>query len=154
MHIGHLLMLLGGAWILQYVFTWLQLQHYRRTMRTLVTEYRGRTDYYMFSGVCRKAMGRGAIVIAIIDSNQVILRCEALCGVSVFAKFSPLDGYAGRSLSDVGKETDEVLQRKRGVSSQQKSLAKALQMIVLNAERSAKEKMRTVDRKIRPRRAI
>ncbi|MFB5189451.1 transcriptional regulator GutM [Alicyclobacillus fastidiosus] len=154
MHPGNLIILVGSAWILQYVFTWFQLQHYRKTMRTLVQAYKGREDYSLFSGVCRKALGKGAIVIAIVDSNEVIHRCEVLSGMSVFAKFKPLDGYVGRSLTDIGTETREIISRKRSVSSQKKSLAKALLMVVENAQRSNEEKRRQVSRRARVRKVM
>ncbi len=154
MHTGNLIILVGSAWILQYILTWFQLQHYRKTMRKLVIAYQGQAQYALFSGVCRKALGRGAIVIAIIDQHEVVHRCEVLSGISVFAKFKPFPGQVGKMLGEIGQEANHILVQKRGVSARQKSQAKALLMIVENAQRSYAEKRHQAGHGLRTQKAI
>lgn len=128
--------LIGAAWVLQYALTWLQIRHYRNQMRQMVTEYDNTQGYSLFSGVARKAAGSGAIVLLVVDRQLRVRECRVLSGVSVFAKFKPETRYNGKRVGEVIAAADEILAKKRKVSSREQSLARALKMAAENAVRS------------------
>ncbi len=131
-----LISLVGLAWLLQFALTWFQIRHYRAMMRKMVTEHQDSEGFYLFSGVARKAMGSGAIVLIIVDSQSVVRNCQVLSGLTVFAKFKPHFGYVGMRLEKVIEIADVTLSKKRGLSSRKQSMAKAFQMAAENATRS------------------
>ncbi|MDQ0191201.1 transcriptional regulator [Alicyclobacillus cycloheptanicus] len=130
--------LIGAAWLLQFALTWLQIRHYRGKMRDLVHKYQHAEGFSLFSGVARKALGSGAIVLIIVDQQQTIGECQVLTGISVFAKFKEEPAYAGMRVREAIERAERDLQRKRRISARQQSIAKALKMAAENAVRAAK----------------
>ncbi|GMA50861.1 hypothetical protein GCM10025857_22180 [Alicyclobacillus contaminans] len=123
------------AWLLQYALTWLQIRHYRRAMKQLVERYRQREGYYLFSGIARKALGSGAIVLMIVDDTGRIQHVQALVGFTVLAKFSPHAEHEGRTVEEVMQWAETTLQQRRRLSSRRQSLARAFRMAAENALR-------------------
>lgn len=131
-----LVSIVAFAWLLQYGLTWLQIRHYRAAMRKLVQEYRNTEGYYLFSGIARKALGSGAIVLVIVDNERIIRYGQVLTGFTVFARFKPHTEYIGHRIEEVLKESEATLRQKRHVSSKRQSLARAFKMASENALRS------------------
>jgi glucitol operon activator protein len=137
------LFVIGTAWLLQYALTLLQIRHYRRMMRKLVGDYRNSDGYYLFSGVARKALGSGAIVLMVVDDQSTIRNCQVLTGISVFAKFKPFPEYQGMQLGEVLQTSKHVLEQKRHLSSRKQSMARAFRMASENAMHSIANKVAT-----------
>ena len=133
MHALTLISVVALAWIAQFGLTLLQIRHYRSAMRRLLHEYRNQDGFYLFSGVARKAMGSGAIVLMVIDDEYLVRTCQVLTGISVFAKFRPYPHYEGSHIAEILAESEETLKQKQRVSSKRQSLAKAFRMATENA---------------------
>ncbi|UOF90390.1 transcriptional regulator GutM [Fodinisporobacter ferrooxydans] len=137
-----LISIVALAWLVQYAFTMVQIRHYRAAMKALIDEFRGVNGFHLFSGISRKALGSGAIVLLIVDEEYQIRKCQILSGMSVFARFQPFTKYEGKHIQEILKETESTIHAKRKVSAKQKSLAKAFHMAVENAIRSISERQK------------
>ncbi|MHB1627075.1 MAG: transcriptional regulator GutM [Bacilli bacterium] len=140
MHALTLISVVALAWVLQYGLTLLQIRHYRFAMRQLLNDYRNQDGFYLFSGIARKAVGSGAIVLMIVDDEFVIHRCQVLTGISVFAKFRSFSETEGMHAADILAEAEKTLKQKRRLASKRQSLARAMRMAAENAIRSIGEK--------------
>ncbi|WP_162142471.1 transcriptional regulator GutM [Aneurinibacillus terranovensis] len=124
----------AAAWLLQYAFTLIQIRHYRSAMKELVDQYRGLDGFHLFSGISRKALGSGAIVLLIVDDDYRIHNCKVLSGISVFTRFKPFTKCEGQHVAEVLAEAYKTVKNRRArVSAKSKSLAKAFQMASENA---------------------
>jgi glucitol operon activator protein len=124
------------AWLLQYALTWLQIRHYRAAIKQLVVRYRQAEGHYLFTGIARKALGSGAIVLIIVDDNHIIQHVQVLTGFTVFAKFKRYLDYEGMRLEEVLRIAEVTLQQRRRLSSKSQSLARAFKMATENSLRS------------------
>ncbi len=136
MHAFQWIIVIGSAWLLQFILTWFQIRHYRVMMRKLVAQYQSSDGFYLFSGVSRKALGSGAIVLIVVDQQMRIQNCQVLAGVSVFAKFELHPDYLGVQVNEVMRIAKMTLEQKRRLSSKKQSIARAFQMAAENATRS------------------
>lgn len=139
MHVSSLIFVVGGAWLLQFALTFLQIRHYRTAMRGLVNQYRNADGFYLFSGVARKALGSGAIALVVVNENVVIENCQILSGITVFAKFTGASEYVGMPIDQAIKLSDLTLQKKSHLPSKKQSIARAIKMACENAMRSHNE---------------
>lgn len=136
MHLSAIILLIAVAWILQFALTWFQIRHYRVKMKELFQQYKNSEGYYLFSGVSRKALGSGAIVLLVINYHGIIENAQVLAGMSVFAKFKVAPEYIGKQVDHVLRESKIKLEGKNKLSSKSQSVAKASQMATENALRS------------------
>ncbi len=115
------LLLLAFVWMLQSVGTWLQMRHYREVMGSIERRW---TDGYMGVGNARASLGRGIILILVVAPDDTIRDLFVMQGRSVFAKFSRLDEYEGRSVASL--LADEAFTGMRG---RKQALEQAAQQI-------------------------
>jgi glucitol operon activator protein len=143
MHAFEWIFVIGTAWLLQFALTLLQIRHYRAMMQKLVGAYRNTDGYYLFSGVARKALGSGAIVLIVVDEQSRIQNCQVLTGISVFAKFKSYPEYLGMHLAEILDSAKLTLEKKRRISSKKQSMARAFQMAAENATYSLANRVAT-----------
>jgi glucitol operon activator protein len=136
----------AAAFLLQFGLTILQIRHYRSAMRELVNEYRGLDGFHLFSGISRKALGAGAIVLFIVDEQYQVRKCQLLSGYSVFSRFKSFKKYEGHHIGEVLAEAHEIMaNRKNG--GKKRSLAQAFHMASENAMKSlSARKLQTADK--------
>lgn len=89
---------LAAAWGLQALLAYRQIADYRRTLREL---YGSRADGYLGVGVQRRRLGAGAVVLLLADPSGCVVDGRVLSGVSVLARFRPLDDWNGHAAVDV-----------------------------------------------------
>jgi DNA-binding transcriptional regulator of glucitol operon len=123
------------ALLLQYGLTILQIRHYRSAMKELVDEYRGLDGFHLYSGISRKALGAGAIVLLIVDEQYQVRKCQLLSGYSVFSRFKPFLKYEGCHIGEVLAEAHETIGNRKN-AGKKKSLAQAFHMASENAIKS------------------
>ena len=89
------LMALVGAWALQAVGTFYQMRHYRTVMGDVSARW---SDGFVGAGNAKSTLGRGVILLLVVDSELIVRRLSIMQGRSVFAKFRPFPGAEGHSL--------------------------------------------------------
>ncbi|MBW4034756.1 MAG: transcriptional regulator [Proteobacteria bacterium] len=85
-------------WILQIAGTAWQMRHYKRVLGRISTRFR---DGFAGVGNARGRIGKGIILILVIDADDVVREALAMRGRTVFAKFRPVDDLVGTSLGDL-----------------------------------------------------
>ena len=86
------------AWALQAYGVWRQTQHYQGVFKEL---RRGWSDGMLGVGAAPAKLGRGAIVMVVVDPSGTVRTVRVMQGRSVFAKFKARDDLNGLSLSDL-----------------------------------------------------
>lgn len=100
-------MILCFLLVVQYVFTFIQVRYYRKSMNGIVSTYRGKEGYYLFSGTERRKFRPGAIAMIVVDSNYIIQECHVVNGFSVLSKFKEMSKYKGQHIGTVLDELQE-----------------------------------------------
>ena len=90
-----LLMVLVAAWALQAVGTYIQMRHYRFVMGDVSARW---SDGYVGVGNAKSTLGRGVILLLVVDLNGIVRRLSVMQGRSVFATFKPVSEFEGSTL--------------------------------------------------------
>lgn len=94
--------------LLQYGLTFLQIKHYRNTLRNLREMYHDQHGWLLCSGHSRRLFRKGALVFLVVDAGGRVKDCRALVGRSVFSQFRPAPEWNGRHVLDLLSETHEI----------------------------------------------
>ncbi len=86
------------AWALQAYGVWRQTQHYQGVFKEL---RKGWSDGMLGVGAAPAKLGRGAIVMVVVDPSQIVRTVRVMQGRSVFAKFKARDDLNGLSLTEL-----------------------------------------------------
>ncbi len=86
-----------AMWILSWVFTTIQVRHYRQFINELRRSLHGG---YISSGVVRSTFRRGCVVVMAVDSAGSIVSAYAMEGRSTFAQFRPYEKPVGRAFTE------------------------------------------------------
>lgn len=98
----------AGVWVLQIVMTQIQARHYRVTFQ----EIRNVTHAgYLGVGVHKPRWGVGSVVILVTNQERVVLKAAHMTGVTVFARFKPMDALVGKPLETLQKKGDQPLDK-------------------------------------------
>jgi len=89
------LIALAVVWVLQAVGTWVQMRHYRQVMSGVAERW---ADGFVGAGNARGRLGKGVIVVLVVDGGDVIRQLLAMEGRSVLAKFQPITAFDGKPL--------------------------------------------------------
>ncbi|MGK4096903.1 transcriptional regulator GutM [Bacillus altitudinis] len=120
--------------IVQYGLSFIQIKYYRKSMDSLIDDYKGKQCYHLFSGMERRKFGPGAIALIIVDESYIIQKCHVLGGVSILSKFKELPSYEGKHVGAVLDEHHMMKQtlkkRKRGPAVMQALSMAAEQALV------------------------
>ncbi len=110
----YIAVVLGSMYFFQIVFGVMQIKNFTKAYNPL--KKRGRVAIGKVNGAFRA----GAIVMFAIDEKGYILEGQTMVGVTIFAKFKPLNNFNGK---DIGLLHEENLAR----------LNKPLRRAILNA---------------------
>ncbi|KPN13554.1 transcriptional regulator [Bacillus australimaris] len=120
--------------VVQYGLSFIQIKYYRKSMDSLIDDYKGKQGYHLFSGMERRKFGPGAIALIIVDESYIIQKCHVLGGVSILSKFKELPSYEGKHVGTVLDEHHMMKQalkkRKRGSAVMQALSMAAEQALV------------------------
>ncbi|MFB0635495.1 transcriptional regulator GutM [Bacillus rugosus] len=100
--------------VVQYVFTFIQVRYYRKSMSEIVSTYRERKGYYLFSGTERRMFRPGAIAMIVVDRNYIIQECHVVNGFSVLSKFKEISKYKEQHIGTVLADLQECNTNQKG----------------------------------------
>ena len=86
------------AWALQAYGVWRQTQHYQGVFKEL---RRGWSDGMLGVGAAPAKLGKGAIVMVVVDPGGTVRTVRVMQGRSVFAKFKTRKDLEGISLAEL-----------------------------------------------------
>jgi glucitol operon activator protein len=92
------LLALVAAWLVQSAGVWLQMRHYQNTFSALRTQW---SDGVLGAGAAPGRLGKGVIVLIVVDPQQTVRRLCTMQGRSVFTQFKDRHDFDGFALSDV-----------------------------------------------------
>lgn len=96
------LIIVFGLWILQGILSYMQINHYRKTLNHLKTKGK------VYIGQDRGKLRPGSIVLLVSDDNNVIIDMQEMKGISVFDKFKRKEKYIGKSLNELIVELSQL----------------------------------------------
>ncbi|WP_270180029.1 transcriptional regulator GutM [Alkalihalobacillus sp. CinArs1] len=132
-----LTLILCAVLVLQFIFSLIQIRYYRKSMDKIVSGYKDKEGYYLFSGMERRTFKTGAIALIVVDQDYVVRDCHLLSGRSVFSKFKNQTDFHG---IHVGELLDQVYQGKQVKKKKISALHAALGMAAENALLSISKK--------------
>jgi DNA-binding transcriptional regulator of glucitol operon len=115
--------------VIQNVLTFIQVRSYRKSIDVIVSRYRGKQGYHLFSEMERRKVLPGAMVMIVVNENYIIEECHFANGLTVLSKFKELNEYKGQH---VGAMLDE-LHGKKKTSKKVSALTMALSKVAENA---------------------
>lgn len=118
--------------IVQYALTFLQVQYYRKSMDKIVSRYRQKEGFYLFSGMERRQFRPGAIAMLIVDHNYIIQECYVANGFSVLSRFKEVEKYKGQHAGVVIDDVQEQRVNKKG-KRKRSAISAALSQAAENA---------------------
>ena len=89
------LMVLGLAWLGQGVGTWVQMRHFREVMGGITQTF---PQGFVGAGNAKGSLGKGVIMIIVVDDSNIIRRLAIMEGRSVLAKFRVVNDFDGKPL--------------------------------------------------------
>jgi glucitol operon activator protein len=92
------LILLVGAWAVQSIGVWLQMQHYQKKFRQLRTRW---TDGAMGAGAAPGRLGKGVIALVVTSPEGMVRKVCVMQGRSVFAKLKDRVDLEGMSSAEL-----------------------------------------------------
>lgn len=92
------LLALALLWGLQSLGVWYQMRHYSDVMKGISSKY---GDGYVGAGNFRGRLGKGVIVLIVVDHDLKVQRFLEMSGRSVFAKFKRKEKFEGVSLDEI-----------------------------------------------------
>ncbi|WP_173931888.1 transcriptional regulator GutM [Chelativorans sp. Marseille-P2723] len=114
---------LAVVWGLQSFGTWLQMRHYTDVMKGISNRYK---QGYVGAGNAKGRLGKGVIVLVVVDEALRIERFLQMSGRSVLAKFVRMPHYEGQSLDDLRGESQILKEAEPGVAL---AVARAVEQI-------------------------
>lgn len=100
MNFWFLIISLGIAFILQFIFASIQIKDFNKNYKIL--RKIGRVAIGKYKG----AIFAGAIAMFAIDKNGNIIEGSYMSGVSILARFKKIDVLNGESIGDINKDLD------------------------------------------------
>ncbi len=94
------ILLLAIVWALQSLGVWLQMRHYSDVMKGITDNY---SQGFVGAGNAKGRLGKGVIVLVVVDGSMKVERFLQMSGRSVFAKFrreASFEGLPFDALSD------------------------------------------------------
>lgn len=95
MNFWFLLIVLGIAWALQSVFSFLQMKDFSTNYARL------RRQGKVAIGKRKNALSAGAIAMFLIDDDGFIREGTGMSGLTILARFTPISGFEGLHISEV-----------------------------------------------------
>jgi glucitol operon activator protein len=92
------LIVLGFAWAVQSLGVWLQMRHYQNTFGATLRQC---TDGRLGTGAAPGRLGKGVIVLLVVDPGGGVRKLAAMQGRTVFAKFADRPEFKGLSLAEL-----------------------------------------------------
>lgn len=92
------LLLLALVWALQSLGVWLQMRHYSDVMKGISKKY---AQGYVGAGNAKGRLGKGVIVLVVVDEHLRVQRLLKMSGRSVFAKFARAPEFEGLTLAEL-----------------------------------------------------
>jgi glucitol operon activator protein len=89
------ILLLAIVWALQSLGVWLQMRHYSDVMKGITDNY---SQGFVGAGNAKGKLGKGVIVLVVVDGSMRVERFLQMSGRSVFAKFRREPAFEGLSL--------------------------------------------------------
>lgn len=86
------LLAIALLWGFQSLGVWFQMRHYSDVMKGITAKY---GDGFVGAGHVRGRLGKGVIILIVVDRDLVIRRFLEMSGRSVFAKFKRREGFEG-----------------------------------------------------------
>lgn len=99
------------AFVLQYLFSYIQMQNFTKNYRILRSK--GRVVIGRKKGLARA----GAIVMLAIDSNDKVLQGYAMQGVTVLARFREFDYFNGIKVGTINVRDCEAIKLSKSLTS-------------------------------------
>lgn len=101
MEYGGLILLLVGMWLLQFWLTYRQTRDYNRVL----AEMRGHQSGHLGVGIARSRfnLGRGTVVILVVDLSGNILDLREMTGFTVFTRFKERKELIGKHVSQLSE---------------------------------------------------
>ena len=96
--IGYLILALALVWLLQIVGTYFQMRHYREVLGGITRE---RTEGYVGVGNAKARLGKGVILILVVDQNDLVVKALRMRGMTVFARFREAPELLGMRLDEL-----------------------------------------------------
>ena len=127
---GKFVLIFGAAWFLQAFLSYRQARHYQATIREMKAGRKG----FMGIGVVRRKLGPGAAAILVTDLIGTVVEGRAMSGVSVFARFKPLQGVSGQPV-----EALREMPPFAGKSSVARAVSMAIDNIKAQREQAGRE---------------
>ncbi|WP_221568397.1 transcriptional regulator GutM [Alkalihalobacillus sp. TS-13] len=109
-----------------------QIHYYRKSVDKIVSGYKKKEGYHLFSGMERRKFRPGAIAVLIVDEKYIVQECQILGGISVLSKFKEIKKYKG---IHVGKLLDNV--HKDNIPSGKAKKASAINQALSRASENA-----------------
>lgn len=128
-----LLLVLGILWLAQIAGTYYQIRHYRRVL-SRITQEGG--EGYVGVGNAKARLGRGVILILVVDEDGRVRKALKMRGATVFARFKEASELSGLDI-------DELRDEKWGEGNE-KGTALAARRAVEQIDRIKKEKVGTL----------
>ncbi|MFD2214740.1 transcriptional regulator GutM [Metabacillus endolithicus] len=122
--------------VIQYVLTFIQVRYYRKSMDKIISRYKQKEGYYLFSGMERRQFRPGAIAMIVVNNEYTIQECYIVNGFSVLSKFKELEMYKGQHvgavLDSVQVENGNKKRKRKQMSAISAALAKATESALLS----------------------
>jgi len=95
MNFWFLLVVLGIAWAMQSVFSFLQVKDFSTNYARL------RRQGKVAIGKRKSALSAGAITMLLVDDDGFIREAMGMSGLTILARFKPIPGFEGLHISEV-----------------------------------------------------
>ena len=89
---------LALAWALQGFGTYKQIRHYSAAMGEASRSW---SDGFVGTGRARSRFGAGTVLLLVVDADRVVRRLLVMRGVTVFARFAPVQEVEGLPLDSL-----------------------------------------------------
>jgi glucitol operon activator protein len=99
-----LLLFLGVMWLLQIAGTYYQMRHYRQVLGRITREG---SKGYVGVGNARARLGKGVVLILVVDEDGVIGKALRMRGMTVFARFEEAPDLIGLRIDELRDEDRE-----------------------------------------------
>lgn len=87
-----------AAWMVQSLGVWKQMQHYQKTFADLRAQW---SDGLMGAGAAPGRLGKGVIVLMVVNPEGIVRKTCMMQGRSVFTKFKDRSEFDGLSIAEV-----------------------------------------------------
>jgi len=105
-------------------------------MDKIISRYKQKEGYYLFSGMERRQFRPGAIAMIVVNNEYTIQECYIVNGFSVLSKFKELEMYKGQHvgavLDSVQVENGNKKRKRKQMSAISAALAKATESALLS----------------------